>query len=70
MSSSLEQFMFDAAVTVATATVRQLLLPAAGGQVVFSRFSIHGLRAGPFYHFMTMAVRRAASLYFLPSVHF
>ena len=43
--------MFDAAVTVATATVWRLLLPAAGGQVVFSRLSIHGLRAGPLSSF-------------------
>jgi hypothetical protein len=51
LGSSLEPFMFDAAVTVATATVWRLLLPAAGGQVVFSRLSIHGLRAGPLSSF-------------------
>ena len=43
--------MFDAAVTVATATVWRLLPPAAGGQIVISRLSIHGLRAGPLSSF-------------------
>ena len=51
MGSSLEPFMIDAAVTAATAKVWRLLLPAAGGQVAFSRPSSHGLRAGPFYRF-------------------
>ena len=64
MGSSLEPFMIDAAVTAATAKVWRLLLPAAGGQVAFSRPSSHGLRAGPFYRFMTRAVHRAASLYY------
>ena len=51
LGSSLEPFMFDAAVTVATATVWRLLPPAAGGQIVISRLSIHGLRAGPLSSF-------------------
>ena len=62
MGSSLEPFVIDAAVTVVTVTVWRLSLPAAGGQVAFSWLSSHGLRADPFYHFMTRAVRRAASL--------
>ena len=64
MGSSLEPFVIDAAVTVVTVTVWRLSLPAAGGQVAFSWLSSHGLRADPFYHFMTRAVRRAASLYY------